>query len=138
MFDENVWCVYEIQLSTSSFMTSEIWPIYNLPFAHVFLIRRSEKICLQATFFNVFQNNKKKSFEVGGWGQEGVGVTMRKAWKLNVDHFVNGLRLSDMSWQVKVGKVCPFFGKVPALDALLDSTRSPLVTFETLGMKHIW
>lgn len=60
MFDENVWCVYEIQLSTSSFMTSEIWPSYNVPFAHVFLIRRSEKICLQATFFNVFQNNKKK------------------------------------------------------------------------------
>lgn len=75
MFDENVWCVYEIQLSTSSFMTSEIWPSYNVPFAHVFLIRRSEKICLQATFFNVFQNNKKKKkrFEVGGWGQEGVG-----------------------------------------------------------------
>lgn len=87
-------------------------------------------------FFKIIKKKVLK-LEAGarrGWG---VGVTMREARKLNVDHFANGLRLSDMSWQVKVGKVCPFFGKVPALDALLDSTRSLLVTFETLGMKHI-
>lgn len=47
-------------------------------------------------------------FEIEDWGC-GVVVGVGEACKLSVDHFENGLRLSDKIWQVKDGKVYPLF-----------------------------
>lgn len=150
--------VYEIQLYTSSFMTSVVWLRYHLHVVQVCLIAlyMSEKICLQATFLMLF---KIQLFWVGHWDEEGEGEWQREKLYLctcsisTVDHFENCLRSSDRIWQGKDGNCAICFwlrlifhhllAFVPALNEIsCVGFRAPtsilVIAWEALGEKCIW